>query len=127
MSDNRGYIEAITGLLAVFLVAVGISLFAGILTETPDQETRLPVTATLEQTVTHYVDGGAIDPQAIDNPSELAPPGYDVRVIVKTQRQTWIHGETAPPTAVSAARSVGVRVAPGTYRAGTLRVEVWNA
>ncbi len=127
MNGNRGYIEATTGLLAVVLVATGISLFAGILTETTDQNTRIPVNATLEQVVTYSGEGGAIDPQTIEAPSELAPPGYDAQVIVKTQGQTWTHGARAPPTAVTAARPVSVRVAPGTYRAGTLRVEVWNA
>lgn len=128
-SARRAQVEPVPALVAVVVLCLAVSAFATVRADVlPGTETDAPANAVLTEAVDAATPHGsvAVRPSTLDVAS-VAPAGYEVTVTVTAGGREWTRGaENPPPDAASASRQVPVRVAPGTIRPGTLRVEVWT-
>lgn len=136
-STRRAQTEPTVALVALFAVSVGVSLYAGILTDVSATvgTDRGVATPTLERIHDAASTAGIVSPSALDDARNVGPNGYDLNVTLRSAGQTWRVG-SIPPAVVgtfgsadgadSAGRSVSVRIAPGRVRPGRLRVVVWS-
>lgn len=125
-SGRRGQAEPLAALAALLAVCLGVSLYAGVAVDAVQPEERSTAEPALERAAAEVVEGGAVDPRHLSEGAEAAPEGHQLRITVRTAEESWQIGPTAPENAAVAKRPVGVRVAPGTVRPGTLVVEVWT-
>ncbi|MFC4358751.1 hypothetical protein ACFO0N_12440 [Halobium salinum] len=136
---DRAQAEPTVALAAVFAVAVGVSLYAGVLGDVvPDRERDLSE-PTLRRVFDRVTAGGvaspprlsealAGDPESGRGGSQVGPSGYGVNATLRAGGERWSAGPTPPPGADPdvTSRSVSVRLDPGTVRAGRLVVRVWS-
>ncbi len=122
----RGQVEPLAAISAVFAVCIGMSLAAGVFIDTAPTDQRSVVEPTLDRTSATLLSGGAVDPVALETMADPAPDGYQATVTIHTLESEWQQGPTPPSTAMTATRSISVRVAPGVKRPGTLQVAVWR-
>lgn len=119
--------EPTAALVAIFAVAVGLTLYAGALDSLPaPEESRRVAEPTLSQVHESLTATGVADPAELDGTLAVAPDGYHVAVTLSADGERWRVGPAAPTTAATAARPVSVRIAPGVVVSGRLRVEVWT-
>lgn len=126
-SSGRGQTEPLAALAAVFAVAIGLSLYAGILDDalagTPDRDVAGPTLDRVERTV---APDGVVKPNRLGDAMEHAPGGYRMNASVHTDGQTWTVGPAPPNASVDRARSqIAVEVTHATVEPGELRVVVW--
>lgn len=125
--SGRGQVEPLAALAAVLAVAVGLSLYVGVLDTTlPELTTdrRMAVTAA-DRLVTEATSFGAIA-TPLDEPAEAArPTGHELNATLRSDGRTWTAGSPRPPSADCVTRRVTVGVAPGRVRPGRLEVCTW--
>jgi hypothetical protein len=126
-SSDRGAVEPIAALVAVFAVSVGLALYAGVVedalaTAGGTQNRAAPTADAVER---RLASAGVVHPERIENASLAIPAGYEGNVTLRTG-STWTTGPTPPPRADTATRLVSVRVGLGTIERGSLSVRVWR-
>ncbi|MFC4407012.1 DUF7285 family protein [Haloarchaeobius iranensis] len=125
-STRRGQVEPTAALVAVFAVAVGLTLYAGALDSLPAAEdSRSVAEPTLSRVHESLTATGVANPADLHDTLAAGPDGYHVAVTLAADGERWRVGPAAPPTAATAARPVSVRIAAGVVVSGRLRVEVW--
>lgn len=125
-STRRAQVEPTAALVALFAVAVGLTLYAGAVDSLPPaEESRRVAEPTLSRVHGNLTATGVADPADLSAALAVGPDGYHVAVTLAADGERWRAGPAAPATAATAARPVSVRVAPGVVVAGRLRVEVW--
>ncbi|WP_256298776.1 DUF7285 family protein [Haloarchaeobius salinus] len=126
-STRRAQVEPTAALVAVFAVAVGLTLYAGALDSLPvAEDSRRVAEPTLSRVHESLTETGVADPADLNEALAAGPDGYHVAVTLAADGERWRAGPAAPPTAATAARPVSVRVAPGVVVSGRLHVEVWT-
>lgn len=123
---NRGLVEPLAALAALFAVCVGLSTYAVVLAgvDAPtDRDIAGPALATVHDDVTVR---GVVDPARLGSALDNTPTGYRLHVSVRTDERQWAVGPPAPSRGDRASRRVSVRLGPGRVRAGRLQVVVWR-
>lgn len=126
-SSDRGAIEPIAALVAVFAVSVGLALYAGVVedalaTAGGTQNRAAPTADAVEG---RLASAGVVHPERIEAAEQAIPAGYEGNVTLRAGAR-WTTGPTPPPRADTAARLVSVRVGLGAIRRGSLSVRVWR-
>lgn len=127
-SSGRGQTEPLAALAAVFVVAIGMSLYAGVLDHaldgSPDRDVAEPTLDRLERTV---APDGVVTPARLDDAIEQAPADYRMNASVHADSRTWSVGP-APPNATVDREStrLAVEITPTAVEPGELRVVVWR-
>lgn len=122
-SGDRGYVEPLAALAAVFALAVGVTLYAGTLAETSPTPDRERATAMLDAVAGNAEVLGLLNPADIEIPD--TPAGWSVNLTLEAGSSRWTRGGPPSPTADRASRRVSVRTGPGIVEPGRLRVAVW--
>jgi hypothetical protein len=122
-SADRGYVEPVAALGAVFAVSVGLALYAGTLPAVAPTETRQTASVVLDAVIGETETLGVLRPRALDH--RHAAAGVSTNVTLATSERRWARGDTPPPRADRSSRRVSVRVGPGSVRPGRIRVAVW--
>lgn len=128
-SSGRGQTEPIAALAAVFVLGLGLSLYAGALDATlptlsTDRELAPTAADRLEATATRF---GAIDPPLNGRVAQARPTGHRLNATLRTAAGRWTGGPPRPDRPDCVERRVTVRVAPARVRPGILEVCVWRA
>jgi hypothetical protein len=125
---DRGQVDPLPALVAVAVVGLALSLYAGALgvlpSAEPDDDARAAVT--LGAVCERICVGGRVDPATLDEGLAAAPDGYHLRIVLRSDRTSWGAGPIPPDGAAGAARTVTVRVGPHRTVPGRLRVVVWR-
>lgn len=128
VTGARGQVEPVAALVALTVVGMALSLYAGALADaTPDRD-RNRAALLFEEVHDDAVFGGVAHPTRLTVPDE-SPSETDVGVALVTRTDSWRAGTvntTRPfpePTTV-ATGAVSIRVGPGETRPGELRVVV---
>ncbi|MFC7019963.1 MULTISPECIES: DUF7285 family protein [Haloarcula] len=126
-SSARGAVEPTAALVAVTAVALGLSLYAGVLDEAVADATgtRNRAAATADAVERHLAPAGIVSPGRLASVREAIPSGYEGNVTLESA-QRWAVGPTPPPAADTATRVVSVRLGAGVIRRGRLTVRVWR-
>lgn len=124
--SDRGQTEPLAALAAIAALGLALALYAGILDATVTIPERTVEEATLRRAVATLRAGALVVPVRVRRAAAANPDGYRVRVTVTAGNTTWTAGPDPPAAADVAARTLPVRVAPGTAVAGRVRVEVWQ-
>jgi len=152
---GRGQTEPLAALVAVSMLAIGISLFAGYYTQTlPGTTDRTVEEPTTDQIWTELQNGGVYEPGSLsdlvedDDDKAILPQGWVVYVNV-TWRQDdatqtrdeiaydkqgeadsdivdYLNDNPRPEEAGYESRPVPVKTGPGEVRGGRLHVVVWQ-
>jgi hypothetical protein len=128
-SSDRGQLEPLAALAAVFAIGVGLSLYVGALDSilpllTPDHSTA-PTAA--DRLVAEGSSFGSVTTPIEEAATTARPMGYELNATLRTSESSWIAGPGVPRSAECANRRVSVRVAPARVRSGLLEVCVWPA
>lgn len=124
-ASNRGQVEPLAALVAVFAVCVGLSMYAFVATDALPEDERSLAAPTLEQVESST--NGSIRPSRMTTVVEqVGPSGAAVALTLETRGHTWHFGPQAPSNADQATTPASIRVKQGVVRTGTLTVEVWN-
>ncbi|WP_134671967.1 DUF7285 family protein [Halorussus marinus] len=124
--SDRGQVEPLAALVAVFAVCAALSTYAGVLdgaVPTPDRNVASPTVDRVERRI---ADAGVVDPDRIADGLRAGPDGYGLNLTLRAAGETWSAGPTPPPSADAAAATVSVRIGSGRVRPGRLRAEVWR-
>lgn len=127
--DNRGQVDPLPALVAVAVVGLALTLYAGSLgtVPSPDPDDDAATAAVALGAVCERVCvGGRVDPATLADGLAAAPDGHRLRIVLLAGDEEWTAGPTPPGDAASAARTVTVRVGPGETVPGRLRVVVWR-
>lgn len=124
---DRGQVDPLPALLAVAVVGLALSLYAGVLPRaTTDDEADETAAVTLGTVCERICDGGRVDPESLARGLAAAPDGYRLRVVLRADGREWTAGPAPPDAAATAERAVTVALAPGETVPGRLRVAVWR-
>ncbi|MGZ0748022.1 DUF7285 family protein [Haloparvum sp. AD34] len=120
--------EPVAALVALTVVGIALSLYAGALADAAPDRDRERATLLFEAVHDDVVASGVAYPTRLTVPEE-APSDADVGVALVTRNRSWTVGTADatrpfPETADVATSAVSVRVNPGETRAGELRVVV---
>lgn len=126
-SSGRAQTEPLAALAAVFAVAIGISLYAGVLDHalegSPDRDIAEPTLDRVERTV---APDGVVTPGRLSEVTEHAPADYRMNASVHADGRTWSVGPAPPNATVDRASTrVAVEVTPTAVESGELRVVTW--
>jgi len=122
-ATDRAAVEPLVALAGVVVVGLLLSAYAvGLERTTPPERERDLAESTLRAVVDEVRVNGVAEPDRVH--AGVGPPGYRVRVELRTGEGTWTDGPAAPPSARTATRRVSVRVGDRVVP-GRLRVEVW--
>ncbi|SDM10698.1 hypothetical protein SAMN04487949_0873 [Halogranum gelatinilyticum] len=128
--ETRGQTEPVVALVALFAVCVGVSLYAGVLSDvTTSLGSERDVAGPTLDRVEHAISTtGILDPVREERALDAGPDGYGLHVSVRADGQRWTAGPTPPEDEATqtASRRVGVRVGSGQIRPGRLQVVVWR-
>jgi hypothetical protein len=127
-SSARGQVEPVAALVGLLAVCAAVSTYATALAGVGYGADRDVATPTLDRVVDRLTVGGVADPDRTERTRDAGPTGYRLNVTVAAAGERWHAGATPPgPRAGvdTAARPIGVRLAPGRVRPGRVRVEVW--
>lgn len=125
--SRRGQVEPLAALAAVLAVAVGLTLYVGVLDATlPDLTAdRGLAAAAADRFVAEARSFGAIA-TPIDEPARAArPTGHELNATLRSDGRAWAAGPERAPAADCVTRWVSVGVAPGRVRPGRLEVCTW--
>lgn len=128
-SSGRAQVEPLAALAAVFAVGVGLSLYAGALdgalASLATDRTVAPAAA--DRFLTAASTFGAVEPPIEEAAAEARPTAHRLNATLRAGDASWTAGRPAPASAACERRRVGVRVAPGRVRPGSLEVCTWLA
>ncbi|MFB6223221.1 MAG: hypothetical protein ABEH86_06060 [Haloarcula sp.] len=125
----RATTEPIAVLVAVFAVALGLSLYAGVVDDAfetldDDRNRATPTADTVEQRLS---SAGIVQPGRLDEAIDAVPAKYHGNAtITATTGERWSAGREPASGADTETRSVSVQVGPGAVYRGTLTVRVWR-
>ena len=132
-SSDRGGVEPLAALVAVFAVSIGLALYAGVLddviTQTgSDRNLADPTADAVQQRLS---TAGVVEPRRVERSLDAIPSGYAGNVTLRTDvrrrsGERWTAGPVPPEAADRTSRAVSVRNEPGTLRRGRLTVWVWR-
>lgn len=122
---DRGQVEPVVALPALTVLCIGFSLYAVVLQGAIVPADRDVAGPTLERVEDRLTAAGVAEPARLSRATGSGPDDFELNVTLDAAGQHWTAGPAPPPTAATARRSLGVRIAPGEVRAGTLRVAVW--
>lgn len=128
-SSARGQVEPTAALVALLAVCVAVSTYATALAGVDYESERDIATPTLDRVIDRLATGSVADPDQREQAQRAGPTGYRLNVTLAAAGQRWDAGPTPPGRLAdtdTAARSIGVRLAPGRIRPGRVRVEVWS-
>lgn len=123
-SSDRGYVEPVAALAAVFALGLGLTLYAVTFHETrsaPDRRVAETVLASLQQDAEVL---GTLEPARLRRADP--PANWSANVTLVTGESRWARGDVPPPRARRATAQVAVRRAPGRVVPGRLEVAVWR-
>lgn len=113
---DRGQTEPLAALVAVSMLAIGISVFAGYYTQTfPGTTDRTVEESTTDQIWTELQNEGVYEPGSL---SDLVEADSDI--------VDYLNDNPRPEEAGYEGRPVPVKTAPGEVRGGRLHVVVWQ-
>jgi len=125
---DRAQVDPLPALVAVAVVGLALSLYAGALgslpSGEPDDDARAEVT--LGAVCERICEGGRVDPATLGEGLAAAPDGHHLRIVLRADGTAWGAGPIPPDGAASAARTVTVRAGPRTTVPGRLRVVIWR-
>lgn len=121
----RGQVEPVIALPALAVLCIGLSLYAVVLQGASAPADRDVARPTLERVEDRLAAAGVAEPPRLSRVAGSGPDDLHLNVTLDAAGQRWSAGPAPPPTAATARRSLGVRIAPGEVRAGSLRVAVW--
>jgi hypothetical protein len=127
-SSARGQVEPIAALVCLLAVCVAVSTYATTLAGMEYETERDVAAPTLDRVVDRLAAGGVAVPDRTERTRRAGPAGYRLNVTVAAAGERWHAGPTPPGRRAdtdTAARTIGVRLAPGRVRPGRVRVEVW--
>ena len=128
-SSARGQVEPTAALVVVLTVCAAVSTYAVALDGVGGERERDLASPTLDRVVDRLAVGGVADPRRRARARRSGPTGYRLNLTVAAAGRRWYAGPSPPGRGADtdiAARSVGVRLAPGRVRPGRVRVEVWS-
>lgn len=125
-STRRGQTEPLAAIAAVLAVGIGLTAYAGVLSDALPSPGRNLAEPTLERVHAEVTVGGVSEPSRLPTGLAAGPDGYDVNLTLAVADRTWHAGPPGPPNADTASRIISVRVGPGRVSPGRLRVEVWE-
>ena len=128
-SSARGQVEPIAALVCLLAVCIAVSTYATALAGMEYETERNVAAPTLDRVVDRLATGGVAVPDRTGRARRAGPTGYRLNVTVAAAGERWHAGATPPGRRVdtdTAARTIGVRLAPGRIRPGRVRVEVWS-
>lgn len=126
-SSDRGQVEPLAVLAAVFAVSAGLALYAGTLDDAiPSQPESETPELVLDAVHRSLESTGVTDPGRLDRATEAVPDGWHANVTLAAGGEQYQRGPTPPEAADRATRRVSVRVAPHRVSPGQLRVVVWR-
>jgi len=127
-SSARGQVEPIAALVCLLAVCAAVSTYATALAGAGYETDRDVAEPTLDRVVDRLAAGGVAVPDRMERARRAGPRGYRLNVTVAAAGERWHAGPTPPGRRAdtdTAARTIGVRLAPGRVRPGRVRVEVW--
>jgi hypothetical protein len=128
-SSARGQVEPTAALVVVLVVCAAVSTYAVALDGVGGERERELASPTLDRVVDRLAVGGVADPRRRGRARRSGPTGYRLNLTLAAAGRRWYAGPSPPGRGADtdiAARSVGVRLAPGRIRPGRVRVEVWS-
>lgn len=126
-SSDRGAIEPVPALVAVFAISVGLALYAGVLEAALASAgaTQNRAASTADAVEGRLSSAGLVEPERLAEARQAIPTGYEGNVTLRTETR-WAIGPATPPDADTASRTVSVRLGLATVKRGTLTVRVWR-
>lgn len=126
--SDRGAVEPLAALAAVFAVAVALALYAGVLDRsiTAAADERDIASPIADRVLERLTVAGVAHPERRHRALEAVPDRYHARIRVATEHYDWQVGAEAPADASVSRRRVGVRVGPSDVRPGRVTVVVWR-
>ncbi|MES3517782.1 MAG: hypothetical protein PPP58_08980 [Natronomonas sp.] len=125
--SDRGQVEPLAALAAVFAVGAGLTLYVGALDGHFAADRDRDVAPTVaDRMLAESTSGGVVTPPIADAADEARPTGHATNVTVATGGKRWAVGPSPPPDAERAERQVSVRIDTGIVRPGRLEVAVWT-
>ena len=125
-SARRGQVEPLAAIAAVFALGVGLTVYAGALTDALPGGSEPSVQPTLGSAERAVSDGGVVDPGRLTAARAATPDGHRLNATLETDERRWHLGPTPPGTARNGTARVSVRTAPGRVRPGRLTVRIWR-
>ena len=128
-SSARGQVEPTAALVVVLAVCAAVSTYVVALNGVGGETERELASPTLDRVVDRLAVGGVADPRRRERARRSGPAGYRLNVTLAAAGRRWYAGPSPPGGGADtdiAARSVGIRLAPGRIRPGRVRVEVWS-
>jgi len=124
---ERCQTEPFAALAAAFVVALALSVWAGVfeasVPEPVDRNVAEPTADRVERALTV---AGVVRPDRTGSLRPAGPEGYELNVTLTTDHERWSFGPSAPGTADAATRRVSVYTDPGAVSPGRLEVRVWT-
>ncbi|WP_436927853.1 DUF7285 family protein [Halosimplex amylolyticum] len=126
-SANSGQTEPIAAVVAVFVVALALALYAGAFEASlPGPADRNHAEAAADRVERAVTVGGVAREGRLDAALDRAPGGFEANATLTVGDRTEHAGPTAPTTADVASRRVSVRIDAGRVIPGRLEVRVWT-
>lgn len=122
--SDRGYVEPLAAIAAVFAVSVGLSVYVVGLEGVVEGGDRSIAETVLEEIRDDAGGRAVLEPDRLSATS--APSGWEANVTLITRHGRVTAGPVPPNDAERASERVSVRLGPGTVRPGRLTVEVWQ-
>jgi len=124
---ERPQTEPFAALVAVVVVALALSVWAGVfeasLPEPVDRNVAEPTADRVERALTV---AGVVRSNQSGSLNGTRPEGYQLNVTLTADDDRWSFGPAAPTTADVATRRVGVFDEHGSVTPGRLEVRVWT-
>jgi hypothetical protein len=124
-SARRAQTEPLAALVAVLVVGVAVSLYAGALPDVRERHDDVAET-TLSRVYRNVSHTGVVAPDRFLDATFAGPPGYAVNATLSTDHVELRRGPSPPPGSANASRPVGVDLGDGSVVRGRLSVEVWT-
>lgn len=145
-TDRTAQVEPTAALVAVFAVALGLSVYAGVLQGViPEPGERAVAREAVDRVEEAASTTGVVDPRRLDRGLAVAPDGYHLNATLVVGDRRWHAGPTPPATiryppdgpagdakarrgtgANVATRRVSARLDSGAIRPGRLAVVIWR-
>lgn len=127
-SSARGQTEPLAALAAVFAVAIGLSLYAGVvddaLADPPDRDVAEPTLDRIERAI---APAGVAKPDRLDDAVADGPDGYRLNASIVADGRRWSVGPAPPAANVDSADTrLAVEVSAVDVEPGELRVVTWR-
>ena len=126
-SSDKGQVEPLAALAAVFAVSLGLTVYAGVLDDVtpgqPDAETSKTVLDSVQRSLEST---GVTSPDRLDEAMRAVPDGWHANVTLTAGGEQYQRGPAPPDAADRETRRVSVRLAPQRIDPGQLRVVVWR-